>query len=119
MTSLKYTPPMCSSPAFTIKETRPTDGVQYLYNLKDGILFEQPKTADARADIAGVCMLRHNFSFPMVLDDMTDDAMSKYAAIPEHLYVLDSEGHIIYKRGSSVLPVSSVVQTLQGAQPLT
>ena len=82
-----------------IKEAHPTDGIQSLNNLKDGILYEQPTTADARADIAAVCMLRYNFSFPMVLDDMTDAAESKYVAVPERLYVLDRDGRITYKGG--------------------
>ncbi len=43
--------------------------------------------------------LRYNFSFPMVLDNMTDEAESKYAALPERLYVLDEQGRIAYKGG--------------------
>jgi hypothetical protein len=82
-----------------IKEAHPTDGVQSLANVEEEILYEQPKTEDARADIAAVCMLRYNFSFPMLLDNMTDEANEKYNALPERLYVLDAEGRIAYKGG--------------------
>lgn len=82
-----------------IKEAHTTDGIQSYSNLQDGIIYDQPTTEDERAAIAGVCMLRYNFSFPMVLDNMTDEAESKYAALPERLYVLDELGRIAYKGG--------------------
>ncbi len=82
-----------------IKEAHPTDGNHSPYNVADGILYQTPTTADARADIAGACMLRYNFSFPMVLDDMSDRVEAAYAAMPERLYVLDREGRVAWKCG--------------------
>jgi type I thyroxine 5'-deiodinase len=82
-----------------IKEAHPTDGVQSAANLDDDILYTQPTTEDERAEIAGVCMLRYNFSFPMLLDNMTDEANDHYNALPERLYVLDPDGTIAYKGG--------------------
>ena len=49
--------------------------------------------------VAAACMLRFNFSFPMVLDNMTDEAESKYFAMPERLYVLDPAGKVTWKCG--------------------
>ncbi len=82
-----------------IKEAHPTDGIQSAANLDDNILYTQPTTDDERADIAGVCMLRYNFAFPMLLDNMTDEANEHYNALPERLYVLDPDGVIAYKGG--------------------
>ena len=82
-----------------IKEAHPTDGSQSPSNLDDDVLFAQPTTADARAEVAAVCMLRYNFSFPMVLDDMTDVVASAYMAMPERLYVLDAAGRVTWKCG--------------------
>ena len=82
-----------------IKEAHPTDGIQSKSNVDEDILYTQPTTDDERAEIAGVCMLRYNFSFPMLLDNMTDEAESKYNALPERLYVIDGEGLITYKGG--------------------
>lgn len=82
-----------------IKEAHPTDGMQTLANVEEEILFAAPTTDDERADIAGVCMLRYNFSFPMLLDNMTDEAEAKYNALPERLYVVDADGRIAYKGG--------------------
>jgi hypothetical protein len=82
-----------------IKEAHPTDGVQSLANVEEEILYTQPTSDDARAEIAAVCMLRYNFSFPMLLDNMTDEANEHYAALPERLYVIDADGIIAYKGG--------------------
>ena len=82
-----------------IKEAHPTDGSQSPSNLDDDVLFSQPTTADERAEVAAVCMLRYNFSFPMVLDDMTDVVGTAYMAMPERLYVLDAAGRVTWKCG--------------------
>jgi hypothetical protein len=44
-------------------------------------------------------MLRFNFSFPMVLDEMSDEVDAKYMAGPVRLYVLDADGRITWKSG--------------------
>ena len=80
-----------------IKEAHPTDGSQSPSNLDDDVLFTQPTTEDERAEVAAACMLRHNFSFPMVLDNMTNEVEAKYMAMPERLYVLDSQGRVAWK----------------------
>lgn len=82
-----------------IKEAHPTDGIQAKSNVDEDILYTQPTTDDERAEIAGVCMLRYNFSFPMLLDNMTDEAEGKYSALPERLYVIGADGRITYKGG--------------------
>ncbi len=82
-----------------IKEAHPTDGSQSPSNVDDGVLFLQPTTEDERAEIAGVCMLRYNFTFPMVLDNMTNEVEAKYMAMPERLYVLDEAGKVTWKCG--------------------
>ena len=82
-----------------IKEAHPTDGSQSPSNIDDDVLFTQPTTDDERAEVAAACMLRFNFSFPMVLDNMTNEAESKYLAMPERLYVLDPAGVVTWKCG--------------------
>lgn len=82
-----------------IKEAHPTDGSQSPDNIDDDVLFTQPTTEDERAEVAAACMLRFNFSFPMVLDDMTDEAGTAYMAMPERLYVLDGDGRVVWKCG--------------------
>ncbi|MGB0575529.1 MAG: hypothetical protein ACPGPC_05155 [Alphaproteobacteria bacterium] len=47
-----------------IKEIHPNDGVQVQSNIDEGIIFDQPTTENARAEIAAARMLRYNFFFP-------------------------------------------------------
>ncbi len=82
-----------------VKEARPTDGSQSPDNVREGILYADPTTLDERAEVAAACMLRYNFSFPMVLDDMTNAIDAKYVAMPERLYVLDAAGQVTWKCG--------------------
>ena len=82
-----------------IKEAHPTDGSQSPPNIDDNVLYTQPTTEDERAEVAAACMLRFNFSFPMLLDNMTNEIEGKYKAWPERLYALDANGQITWKCG--------------------
>ena len=82
-----------------IKEIHPNDEVLNSKNINAGIDVSQPKTEDERAANASLCMLHYNYSFPMLLDNMTNEADSKYVALPERLYVVDADGKISYKSG--------------------
>ena len=82
-----------------IKEAHPTDGSQSPPNVDEGVLYAQPTNADERAAVAAACMLRYNFSFPMVLDELTDGVERDYKAWPERLYVIDRDGNVAWKCG--------------------
>lgn len=82
-----------------IKEAHPIDGVRSQANDQEDILFKAPTTDDERAEIAGTCMLRYNFTFPMVLDQLTDPTEDEYKALPDRLYLLDAAGNVAWKSG--------------------
>ena len=82
-----------------IKEAHPLDGWILPDNTVEGIEFNSPDKKDKRAEIAGLCMLRYNFPFPMLLDNMTDEAEDKYRSEPDRLYVINSDGDIAWKSG--------------------
>jgi len=81
-----------------IREAHATDD-QVPRNLHEGLVYEQPETSDARAEIAAMCMMRYNFSFPMVLDGMDNDAEQKYQSWPDRLYLIDADGKVAYQGG--------------------
>ncbi len=80
-----------------IQEIHPADGWQVPANLNEGVLYEQPTTADDRAEMAGVCMLNLKFEMPMLLDNMDNEVDLKYAALPERLYVIGPDGKVAYR----------------------
>ena len=86
-----------------IREAHAEGEDQVPANVKEGIIFEQPESADERADVAATCMLRYNFSFPMLMDGMENEAEDKYQAWPDRLYLIDGDGKIAYKGGMGPL----------------
>lgn len=80
-----------------IQEAHPEDGWQLLINLEQEIVYTQPKTEDQRVEIAAACMLGLDLELPMLLDAMTNEVDTVYAALPERLYVIDAEGKIAYR----------------------
>lgn len=82
-----------------IKEAHPTDGRVAKPNVDEGIFVESAKTEDERAEVAATCMLRFNFKFRTVLDNMSDEVERKYMALPDRLYLLDKDGNIAWKSG--------------------
>ena len=52
-----------------------------------------------RASVAQACMLRLELAMPTLLDDMENSTDLAYAALPERLYVVDTDGAVAYKSG--------------------
>ena len=82
-----------------IKEAHPLDGGVLPDNTLEGIEVDSPDTQEERATIAATCMLRYNFPFRMVLDNMTDEAEDKYRSGPDRLYVIGKDGNVTWKSG--------------------
>lgn len=82
-----------------IREAHAEGEDQVPRNLEESVVFEQPETADERADVAAACMLRYNFSFPMLLDGMDNDAEEKYISWPDRLYLVGADGKIAHQSG--------------------
>ena len=86
-----------------IREAHAEGEDQVIRNLDEKVIFEQPETADERAAIAATCMLRYNFSFPMLLDGMDNGAEHKYQSWPDRLYAIAPDGKIAYQGGMGPL----------------
>ncbi len=82
-----------------IREAHAEGEDQVPRNLKEDVVFRQPETDDERAEVAAACMLRYNFSFPMLLDGIDNDAEEKYISWPDRLYLIDSNGKVVFKSG--------------------
>ncbi|CAI5777122.1 type I iodothyronine deiodinase [Podarcis lilfordi] len=76
-----------------IEEAHASDG----WAFKNNIAIKSHQTLQDRIQAAQV-LLKENPSCPVVVDTMENLSSSKYAALPERLYVLQ-KGNIIYKGG--------------------
>jgi hypothetical protein len=79
-----------------VQEAHPDDGWQMPANVKDGVVFQQPKTMDSRCGVARQCCERLKLSMPCVVDSMDNRVDEAYAAWPERMFVIDSAGTIVY-----------------------
>ena len=82
-----------------IREAHTRDADQVPVNLTESIVFDQPQSIDARAAIAAACMQRYNYSFPMLLDTMENEAEEKYITWPNRLYIVGRDTKIAYQGG--------------------
>ena len=80
-----------------IKEAHPEDEWQLAANEKEGVCFIQPTSLGQRIHIANLFVEQYDYQLPMVVDSMQDEVNDAFAAWPERLYVLESDGTVAYK----------------------
>jgi len=68
-------------------------------NVKDEIVFDQPKTDDDRKDAAKILVDKLQYRLPLALDAIDDRAGKAFAAWPERIYVVGADGRVVYKGG--------------------
>lgn len=82
-----------------IKEAHPGDEWQMDSNVESEVVFNQPKSFQARVDLARTFMDRMKVETETFVDDIRNTALACYAAWPERIYVIDPDGRIVYKGG--------------------
>jgi len=82
-----------------IREAHPEDGWQVPANLREKVVFTQPKTVEERTHVARTFCTRLKLSIPCLIDELDDKVNRAYAAWPDRLYVVGRDGEIVYKSG--------------------
>ena len=82
-----------------IKEAHPEDEWHLGSNEEQGVLFKQPTSFDERMEVARTFVAEMGVETTTLVDDITNVANSCYAAWPERLYVIGTDGRIAYKGG--------------------
>ena len=82
-----------------IREAHTTDGWQMKSNLDQNICYPQPTTMAQRLAIANDFTQRFHYPLPLCVDDMSNTADNAYAAWPERIYIIDTNGRIAYRGG--------------------
>ncbi len=68
-------------------------------NEKDAVLFRQHRSLTERVQVGEACMAKMALEMPAVVDEMDDAVAKKYAAMPERLYLIGSDGKVAYRGG--------------------
>ncbi len=82
-----------------IKEAHPADEWQMESNEEKGVVFNQPKTFEERMQRADSFVREMDVQIKTLVDDISNPANACYAAWPERIYVVDTNGRIVYKSG--------------------
>ena len=82
-----------------IKEAHPEDEWQLDWNRNDDVVFEQPRTFAERMKLAKTFVEAMDVKTPTLVDDIRNTANACYAASPERIYIIDTDGRIAYKGG--------------------
>ena len=88
-------------------------------NVEDKVVFANPRTLAARAEVGATCVKDLKVELPMVVDDIDNRTERAYTAWPDRLYVIDAAGRVAYKSaagpfGFKVAPVEETLRSLLG-----
>lgn len=83
--------------AVYIVEAHPTDIWQMQSNIKDNVLFANPKSDEERAFVAGACVRKLGIKFPAVIDGIENRTEVAYTGWPDRLFLIDRDGRLVYK----------------------
>jgi hypothetical protein len=68
-------------------------------NVMAGINLKQPTSLEERTGVAEKCCKALKMTMPLLVDEMTDIVGHSYSGMPDRLYVVSKDGHIVYKGG--------------------
>ena len=58
-----------------------------------------PTSNEERHEVATTCALRLKIRMPVVVDDIDDRIASAYGALPDRLYLIDTDGRVAFQGG--------------------
>ena len=68
-------------------------------NVRDHVVFADPRTPDERREVASVCVRKLGLLIPAVMDDLHNSSETAYDAWPDRIYLLGGNGQVVYKTG--------------------
>jgi hypothetical protein len=83
--------------AVYIEEAHPSDIWQMRSNLRDGVIFRDPRTDGERFQVAESCVRTLGIRFPALIDGIDNTVERLYTGWPDRLYLIDHEGRVVHK----------------------
>ena len=80
-----------------IREAHPSDIWQMKVNETQKVVYQSPRNAGERVDLARVCMRNLGIEMPAVVDGFDNPTDAAYSGWPDRLYVIDRDGRVAYK----------------------
>jgi hypothetical protein len=82
-----------------IREAHPEEGWILPENRRSGVAIHEPTTNEERQAVAQACATNLKMSMPTVIDEVDNEVASVYGGWPDRLYLIDSDGRIVYQGG--------------------
>lgn len=80
-----------------IEEAHPSDIWQMGSNVREGVVFRNPKSDGERFEVAQSCVRTLGIRFPALIDGVDNTVERLYTGWPDRLYLIDREGRVILK----------------------
>ena len=82
-----------------IKEAHPDDEWQVDDNVEEHVVYQQPTSTAERMGLARTFIEELEVEGTTLVDDIRNTANACYAGWPERIYIVDTDGTILYKGG--------------------
>ena len=66
-------------------------------NIRDGVLFRNPRDEAERASIATSCVTKLGIKIPALIDGLDNQVEAAYTGWPDRLYLIAPGGRILFK----------------------
>jgi Iodothyronine deiodinase len=83
--------------AVYIEEAHPSDIWQMGSNVRDGVVFRNPRSDGERFQVAESCVRTLGIHFPALIDGVNNTVERLYTGWPDRLYLIDREGRVVFK----------------------
>ena len=83
--------------AIYIQEAHPSDIWQMQINIRDKVVFRNPRSDAERFQVAESCVRTLGIRFPALIDGMDNTVEKQYTGWPDRLFLIDREGKVVYK----------------------
>ena len=82
-----------------IREAHPEEGWILPENRRSGVAVDEPRSDEARREVATACATTLRLRMPMVVDAVDNAVASAYGGWPDRLYLVGRDGRIAYRGG--------------------
>lgn len=80
-----------------IREAHPSNAWQTASNVRDNIVFADPKTSEERSTVAESCVRKLGIKIPALVDQVGDGVEAAYTGWPDRLYLIGVDGKVKLK----------------------
>ena len=83
--------------AVYITEAHPSDIWQMQSNIRDGVVFANPRTDGERFNVAESCVRTLGIRFPALIDGIDNTVERQYTGWPDRLMLIGRDGRVVFK----------------------